>query len=92
MTISYNSKKNKRNNRGRKCWSLETSNNINVARGQLARGQLVEGSVWLKFLNESGESTTWYKGTLLLSYSRRGYVVIFDSFGPAENEAVDVGS
>ena len=82
MTISYSSKKNKRNNRGRKCWGLETSNNINVvrgqlargqlargqlARGQLARGQLVEGSVWPKFLNESGENTTWYKGTLLLS-------------------------
>ena len=39
------------------------------------------------FDDDSEETTTWYKGTVI-SYSRRGYVVTFDGFGPEENEVV----
>ena len=44
--------------------------------------------VSMEFLNDDNyESTTWYKGTVI-SYSRRGYVVTFDGFGPEENKVV----
>jgi len=33
------------------------------------------------------QGTTWYNGTII-SYSRRGYVLLFDGFGPEENEVV----
>jgi len=41
----------------------------------------------MEFLNENDDSTTWYKGTVI-SFSRKGYIVSFDGFGPEENEVV----
>ena len=37
------------------------------------------------FDGDNDETTTWYKGSVI-SYSRRGYIVTFDGFGPEENE------
>ena len=39
------------------------------------------------FDGDNDETTTWYKGSVI-SYSRRGYIVTFDGFGPEENEVV----
>ena len=33
------------------------------------------------------QTTRWYKGTVI-SYSRNGYIIIFDGCGPDENELV----
>ena len=43
--------------------------------------------VSMEFLNDD-ESTTWFKGTVIISYSRKGYIVSFDGCGLEENEVV----
>ena len=55
-----------------------------IPRGKKAIGLWVSVEY---YSNESRSSTTWYKGTVI-SYSRKGYVISFDRFGPEENETI----
>jgi len=81
VTISYSSKKKRRNYRARK--TVKQSSFGDVPVGKRAVGLRVS----IEFLNEGDEGTTWYKGTVI-SYSRRGYIVSFDGCGPEDNEVV----
>jgi len=43
----------------------------------------------VEFYEDSTEqSTTWYKGTVILYNRQVGYVVSFDVYGPEENEII----
>lgn len=82
ITISYNPKTHKRNYRRKTKRSKLITSNVPVAK------RAVGLRVSMEFIDDdSEETTTWYKGTVI-SYSRRGYVVTFDGFGPEENEVV----
>ena len=82
ITISYNPKTHKRNYRRKTKRSKLVASNVPL--GKRAVGLHVSMEF---FDDDSEETTTWYKGTVI-SYSRRGYVVTFDGFGPEENEVV----
>ena len=81
ITISYNPKTHERNYRHKTKHSKLVTSNVPV--GKRAVGLHVSMEF---FDDDSEETTTWYKGTVI-SYSRREYVVTFDGF----EKAIDMG-
>ena len=82
ITISYKTKKKKRNRRPPKARESRTA--LGVPSGKKAVGLRVA----VEYYNSDDQQTTrWYKGTVI-SYSSRGYVITFDGCGPDENETI----
>ena len=48
---------------------------------------LLDLRVSIEFYENDQQTTHWYKGTVI-SYSRKGYIIIFDGCGPGEDEVV----
>ena len=77
ITISYKTKKQKRNRRPPKAPESRTA--LGVPSGKKAVGLRVA----VEYYNSDDQQTRWYKGTVI-SYSSRGYVITFDGCWPDE--------
>ena len=82
VTISYSTKKCRKNRRPPKAPESRSALDINkVPSGKKAVGLRVA----VEYFLDDQQTTRWYKGTVI-SYSRKGYVITFDGCGPEEND------
>ena len=87
MTISYSTKKQRKNQRPPKAPESRSALGINkVPSGKKAVGLWVAVEC---YLDDQQTATRWYKGSVI-SYSRKGYVITFDGYGPEEHEIVSM--
>jgi len=83
VTISYKTKKRKRNCRPSKAPERRAA--LGIPCGKKAVGLQVAVEYYI--CSDDQQSTKWYKGSVI-SYTSRGYVVTFDGCGPDENDTI----